>query len=116
MERLERQFEVVIDGVATEETVKNALAACVRGGRIVVYGVPSGEIRFPLRAAFAKDVQLIASRLYSADFGCALRLVSEGAVRVKEMITHRIRLHEAPALISRVLDGEEKPIKVMMTP
>jgi L-gulonate 5-dehydrogenase len=113
---LEKPFDVAIDGVATEETVRNALTACARGGRVVVYGVPAGEIRFPFRAAFAKDVQLITSRLYDADFTGALRLVSEGAVRVKAIITHRIRLDEAPTLISRVLDGEEKPIKVMMTP
>jgi L-iditol 2-dehydrogenase len=115
-ELLEKQFDIVIDGVAREETVRNGLAACARGGRIVVYGVPSGDIGFPLRAAFSKDVQLMTSRLYDADFEVALRLVSEGAVRVKEIITHRLRLEEAPAFFTRVFEGLETPIKVMMTP
>jgi L-iditol 2-dehydrogenase len=115
-DRLEKRFDAVIDGVAREETVRNALAACVRGGRIVVYGVPAGDIIFPLKAAFSKDVRLITSRLYDSDFELASQLVSEGRVRVKEIITHRIRLEEAPALFARVLDGREMPIKVMMTP
>jgi L-iditol 2-dehydrogenase len=45
--RLEKQFDAVIDGVATEATVRDALTACARGGRIVVYGVPAGDITFP---------------------------------------------------------------------
>jgi threonine dehydrogenase-like Zn-dependent dehydrogenase len=35
---------------------------------------------------------------------------------VKEIITHRLRLEEAPAFFTRVFEGLETPIKVMMTP
>lgn len=113
---LEKRFDLVIDGVAGEETVRDAVTACARGGRIVVYGVPPGEIRLPLKAAFAKDLLLAASRLYDADFEPALELIREGRIRTAELITHRVRLEEAPALLLRILDGTEPAIKVMMTP
>jgi L-gulonate 5-dehydrogenase len=113
---LEKQFDLVIDGVGCEASVQDALSSCARGGRIVVYGVPGGDIVFPLKAAFAKDVVLATSRLYDADFDLAIRLTAEGKVRPQELITHRVTLAEAPALISRVLNGQEQAIKVMISP
>jgi len=115
-ERLEKQFDVVVDGVGTQATVLDALAACARGGRIVVYGVPAGNIDYPLKAAFAKDVTLATSRLYDSDFETAIRLVADGRVRVKDLITHRVGLAAAPALLGRIIDGTEAAIKVMISP
>jgi 2-desacetyl-2-hydroxyethyl bacteriochlorophyllide A dehydrogenase len=112
----ENRFDVVVDGVGREQTVRQALACCARGGRIVVYGVPAGDIVYPLRGAFSKDVTLSTSRLYDADFAPAIELVAEGRVKVKEIITHRTSLQEAPALLGRILDGKEAGIKVMIRP
>lgn len=112
---LEKQFDVVIDGVGNERSVRDALMSARRGGRIVVYGVPSGDISFPLRVAFSKDVALLTSRLYDSDFTEAIRLVESGAVKVRDLITHRVALADAPALIGRILDGEESPVKVMIS-
>ena len=115
-EELEKQFDLVIDGVGSEGSVRDGLGACARGGRIVVYGVPGGDVVFPLRAAFSKDVILATSRLYDADFNLAMRLAAEGKVHPREIITHRAGLAEAPTLISRVLEGQEQAIKVMISP
>ncbi len=112
--RWEKQFDLVVDGVADERSVGDALMACARGGRIVVYGVPPGDITFALKTAFSKDVSLITCRLYDADFETAIRLVAEGRVRVKDLITHRVRLEDAPPLIRAILEGREAAIKVMM--
>jgi len=113
--RLEKQFDMVIDGVGTNDTVNKALAACVRGGRIVVYGVPAGDINYPLKVAFSKDVTLATSRLYNANFDVAIRLVAEGKLRLTDIITHRVTLDEAPALLLSLIDGKEKAIKVMIS-
>jgi 2-desacetyl-2-hydroxyethyl bacteriochlorophyllide A dehydrogenase len=112
----EKQFDIVIDGIGSEESVQDALMACARGGRIVVYGVPKGDIVFALKAAFAKDIVLATSRLYDADFDLAIRLMAEGKIHTKDLITHRITLAEAPPLFSRILNGEEKAIKIMISP
>jgi 2-desacetyl-2-hydroxyethyl bacteriochlorophyllide A dehydrogenase len=113
---LEKQFDIVIDGVGSEESVRDAVLACARGGRIAVYGVPQGDIVLALKVAFSKDIALATSRLYDADFSLAIRLIDDGRVRVKDIITHRITLAEAPPLVSRVLDGAERPIKIMISP
>jgi len=113
--RLEKQFDVIIDGVANEASVRDALSSARRAARIVVYGVPPGDITFPLKVAFSKDVALMTSRLYGADFDPAIRLISEGRVRVKDLITHRVYLGEAPELILNVIEGRQSPIKVMIS-
>jgi len=115
-ERFEKQFDMVIDGVATGDSVGQGLSACVRGGRIVVYGVPAGDISYPLKAAFAKDVALVTSRLYEANIDVAAQLVAAGRLRLKELITHRVDLAGAARLLPRVLDGVEKALKVMVSP
>jgi 2-desacetyl-2-hydroxyethyl bacteriochlorophyllide A dehydrogenase len=115
-EELEKRFDIVIDGVASERTVQDAVLASARGGRIVVYGVPQGDITFPLKLAFSKDIALATSRLYDADFSLAIQLIAEGRVRVKDVITHRVTLREAPPLLFRVLDGQEQAIKIMISP
>lgn len=112
----EKQFDIVIDGVGSETTVADALTACARGGRIVIYGVPKGDITLALKAAFAKDLVLATSRLYDSDFTLATKLIAEGKIRVKDLITHRVGLAEAPRLLFRVIDGEEQAVKVMISP
>ncbi len=113
--RLEKQFDIVIDGVGTNDTVNKALAACVRGGRIVVYGVPAGDINYPLKVAFSKDVTLATSRLYDSNFDVAIRLVAEGRLRLTDIITHRVTLDQAPGLLLSLIDGKEKAVKVMIS-
>ena len=115
-QELEKQFDIVIDGVGSEKTVRDAVVASARGGRIVVYGVPQGDISFALKSAFSKDITLATSRLYGADFSLAIQLIADGRVRVKDVITHRITLPEAPLLLSRVLDGQEQAVKIMISP
>lgn len=112
---LEKRFDMVIDGVGTAASVNNALAACVRGGRIVVYGVPAGDINYPLKVAFSKDVTLSTSRLYDANFDLAIKLVAERKLRLTDIITHRVTLDEAPALLLDLIDGKKKAIKVMIS-
>ena len=112
----EKQFDIVIDGVGSEGSVQDAVLACARGGRIVVYGVPQGDIVLALKVAFSKDVTLATSRLYDADFNLAIKLMAEGKICVRDIITHRITLAEAPPLIFRVLDGGEHAIKIMISP
>jgi threonine dehydrogenase-like Zn-dependent dehydrogenase len=82
----------------------------------VVYGVPQGDIVLALKVAFSKDITLATSRLYDADFNLAIRLMAEGKICVRDIITHRITLAEAPPLIFRVLDGGERAIKIMISP
>ena len=115
-DKLEKQFDIVIDGVGSEGSVQDAVLACARGGRIVVYGVPKGDITLALKVAFSKDLSLSTSRLYDADFNLAIRLMAEGKIHAKDIITHRISLAEAPPLFSRVIDGEEQAIKIMISP
>ncbi len=113
---LEGRFDVVIDGIGRNQTLQDGLAACDRGGRIVVYGVPEGDVNYQLKVAFSKDVTLATSRLYGSDFDLPLKLVAERKVRVKDIITHRVGLDEAAALIGRILNREEEAIKVMIYP
>ena len=113
---MEEQFDLVVDGVGTSQTMQTAIEACVRGGAVVVYGVPSAGTTADIRAAFVKDVRVATSRLYEADISDAIELVATNRVRVKAIVTHRVRLDEAADLVGRMLDRKERPIKAVIVP
>ncbi len=113
---MEEQFDLVVDGVGSSQTVKAAMEACVRGGAVVVYGVPAAGTAADIRAAFVKDLRIAMSRLYEADIDTAIALVATNRVRVKEIVTHRVKLDQAPGLIEGMLNHTEHPIKAVIEP
>ena len=112
----EESFDLVVDGVGIGSTVKAGIDACVRGGALVIYGVPAADTTLDLRTAFVKDLAVATSRLYGADMDEAMELVATNRVRVKEIITHRVRLEDAAELLARVLGHTERPVKAVIEP
>lgn len=109
------RFDAIIDGVSIEKTLSYGIELGTKGGIIVVYGVPvSNSTPIALLDLFKKDMKIITSRLYSRSFKEAIRLLNEGKINGKPMITHRVSLEDFPALISRIASGQEKSIKVIV--
>ncbi len=109
------RFHTVIDGVGREDTVASGIELGAKGGSVVIYGVPKLEpTPVPLFNLFKKDMRLITSRLYQRSFQKAIELLSEGRIHVKPMITHRVSLSEFPALVTRIAQGQEKAIKIIV--
>jgi L-iditol 2-dehydrogenase len=112
----EEQFDLVVDGVGTQSTMQAAIEASVRGGAIVVYGVPHPDTTANILAAFRKDLTVATSRLYGSDIDAAIELVAGNRIRVKEIVTHHVRLDETADLVARMLDHTERPIKAVIVP
>lgn len=108
-------FDAVIDGVSGDQTISSAIEIGNIGGTIVLYGVPrSGLTEIPLLDLFKKDMKLITSRLYPRSFKKAIELMKEGMIKVEPMITHRVELEDFPNLLSRIISGQERAIKIII--
>jgi threonine dehydrogenase-like Zn-dependent dehydrogenase len=108
-------FHAVIDGVSRDDTLLSGIELGVKGGNILVYGVPKSDLTpIPLFNLFRKDMRLITCRLYQRSFKKAIELLSEGRIHVNPMITHRVNLEDFPGLVSKIAQGKEKAIKIIV--
>lgn len=109
------QFDAVIDGVGTPETLALAVRLARRGGSIAVYGVPAQEqASLPMLDLFRKDLRVAWSRLYPADFSAALDLLCSGRLNWQAVVTHRVGLAELPDAVNRVMADPSSGIKIMV--
>lgn len=90
------RFSRVLDTSGSPSAIKQALEACSSGGRAVLVGLGPPPLPAPRRG-----ITLQGSFAYTAsDFGEAVALISEGAVRLGRFITHRYPLAGAGAAIA----------------
>jgi threonine dehydrogenase-like Zn-dependent dehydrogenase len=98
---------------------RQALEAARPGGSVLVFSAtsPGETVELDLGGLCGSEKQILTSYSASVDVqDVAARLVFERTVRVRELITHRLPLREAPhavALASRPAPGV---LKVMLDP
>jgi L-iditol 2-dehydrogenase len=97
--------------------VGEALSLVRDAGRVCVFAAAPGEsaVPIPIDMVYYREIALFGS--YSPDptgFAEALALLSERAVRVDDLITHRLPLDETPDAFERAVRGEG--MKFMIRP
>jgi 2-desacetyl-2-hydroxyethyl bacteriochlorophyllide A dehydrogenase len=109
------QFDVVIDGVGTPETLTTCVKLARRGGSIAVYGVPTLEqSSLPILDMFRKDLRLAFIRLYPADFDEAIDLLHDNRLNWNAMVTHRVPLEGLPDAVGEVMADPSAGIKILV--
>lgn len=106
--------------MATDRLValRQALYSCRKGGVVSIPGVYGGFLdKFPLGAAFNKGLTLKMGQTHVQRYmPKLLRLVEEGAIDPSFVITHRLRLDDAPRGYRMFRDKKDGCIKVVMKP
>jgi 2-desacetyl-2-hydroxyethyl bacteriochlorophyllide A dehydrogenase len=109
-------FDVVLDLVGSESTLKDAFAISRRGGTVVLVALPHGTTSIDFELVYRKELTLRATRLYAADFDDAIPLVASGRVAVESLITQRFRLEEAGGALALPGQSPAEAIKVVVIP
>ncbi|OLL24692.1 putative D-xylulose reductase A [Neolecta irregularis DAH-3] len=107
--------DVAIDATGAEACIQTGIYVLKRAGRFVQAGMGKEMISFPITTLISKGIVLVGSFRYSE--GCyreSLRLVSDGIVDLKMMITHRFSFKEAVKAFETVKDGNDV-LKVMIS-
>jgi len=108
-------FDLIIDGVACQQTLSSATDISTVGGKIVIYGVPQTDsVSISLISLFKKNVSLVPSRLYPRSFKSPIALLETGLINIDSVITHRIRMEDLPGLLPKIIADKEKTIKVII--
>lgn len=113
-----KNVDVFYDCVGEKGVVfNNILKIARRGTRIVMIGVLQNEYNIPLLPDFVQhELRISGTTMYvPQDFKDMIKLMSEGKISTKGMITHHFRLDQIKDVF-RMIDNKEEPfMKIMLT-
>jgi threonine dehydrogenase-like Zn-dependent dehydrogenase len=98
--------------------LRQAIAACRKGGTISIPGVYGGWLdKFPLGPAFAKGLTLKMGQTHMHRYlPSLLARIEHGDIDPSFVITHRVSLDDAPDMYRTFRDKNDECIKVIMRP
>jgi 2-desacetyl-2-hydroxyethyl bacteriochlorophyllide A dehydrogenase len=106
--------DLVVEAVGLPETLQSSFRWVRPGGTVVLMGVLLGSVELQPIAWMLKELTIRSS------IGCArqdqldaLRLVADGRVDAKRLVTRRIGLEEVPDAVAALADGADE-IKVVV--
>ncbi|NJN19464.1 MAG: glutathione-dependent formaldehyde dehydrogenase [Oscillochloris sp.] len=98
--------------------LREAIMACRKGGIISIPGVYGGIIdKMPIGVAFGKGLSFHMGQTHMHRYLKPLHeLISKGEIDPSFVITHRLKLADAPAAYRTFRDKQDGCIKVVLTP
>jgi threonine dehydrogenase-like Zn-dependent dehydrogenase len=98
--------------------LREAIRACRKGGTLSIPGVYGGFLdKFPLGAAFAKGLTLKMGQTHVHKYlPNLLNRIEQGQIDPTFVITHRVRLDDAPDMYKTFREKQDDCIKVVMKP
>lgn len=89
--------DVVIEAIGTPETFRLAVEAVAFTGRVVYIGYAKDEVRYDSRLFVQKELDILGSRnALPEDFEGVIRMLSETAFPLEEMVSKVVTLEQAP--------------------
>jgi L-iditol 2-dehydrogenase len=114
-----RLADIVVICTGAQSAIMSALKCVDRGGTVLFFAPTDRGVTIPLsinEIFWRNDVTLTTSYAGSpADYDAALKLISTGRLRLKEMITHRLPLEESQKGFQLVANAQES-MKVIIEP
>ena len=108
------------DAVKFDNSIKafeDAINLVRKGGTVMMFGVPSKGAQIPLdmSVVYSKEVTLVTSYAASDnDTKEALRLIADGKVDVKKLITHKYPISETQKAFDHAHKGSDS-MKIIIT-
>lgn len=108
--------DCVIEAVGLPETLASTVRLVRRGGTIMLIGWSGNETDpFDLTAVTLDELNVLGTLGFCWDHPVALKLMSQGKVKVAPIITHRLPLERVEEGIRMLRDHEEGVWKVVVT-
>jgi L-iditol 2-dehydrogenase len=106
--------DVVFDCVSSQVSILQAIAMAERGGRVVVVGVPTQDVRIPLATIQDREIRIEGSAMYTGeDVHRAIQLVGDPSFPTHDIVTATLPLDEAERAFELAASGDQ--VKVHMT-
>jgi L-iditol 2-dehydrogenase len=105
------------DAVAAAPTIRQALSATRRGGRVVLVGLAAPSLELPLYELVPQERTIQGSYAYTPEeYREAVRLINEREVDVRPLIERSVALDDATAAFRDLAAGRDQSVRVMVEP
>jgi 2-desacetyl-2-hydroxyethyl bacteriochlorophyllide A dehydrogenase len=106
--------DVVFDCVSVQGTIDQAMALAMKGGTIVVVGVPAAPVTVPLPEIQDLQIRIQGSATYTRDdYNEAISMLTAGLVRPEDFVTARYPLSEVAAAFEDASSGRQVKVVVV---
>jgi len=105
---------VAIECTGVESSLASAIWSVKFGGKVFVIGVGKNEIAIPFMRLSTYEIDLQHQYRYSNTWPKAIRLVKNGIIDLKKLVTHRFQLEDAVKAFSTAADPKTGAIKVQI--
>lgn len=105
--------DVVFDCVAIQSTLNQAVDMALKGGTVVILGVPSRDVTMPVVLMQDQEVRVQGSATYlPEDFAASIELLRAGAVTADDIVTGRFPLERADDAFAASVSGDHLKVLV----
>jgi L-iditol 2-dehydrogenase len=108
--------DVAFEAVGGTETIAAAIDATRKGGTITLIGNVTANVNLPLQKVVSRQLRLQGTQSSAGEYPEAIRLVSEGGIRVRPMISAVAPLDEGPRWFERLYAHEPGLMKIVLAP
>jgi threonine dehydrogenase-like Zn-dependent dehydrogenase len=115
---LDRAKQTVMLTMDRTHALRQAIQACRKGGVVSIPGVYGGFVdKFPLGAAFSKGLTFRMGQTHMHRYmKPLLARIERGEIDPSFIITHRVRLQDAPEMYKTFRDKQDNCVKVVLKP
>lgn len=106
--------DVVFEATGVAACTRMTTSLVAHAGRIVLIGWNTGAVEIDTVTLMRKEVDLLGSRNSVHAFPAVLRLLADGIIDAKALITHRFGLDEAGAALDLLDQGRESVLKIVI--
>jgi 2-desacetyl-2-hydroxyethyl bacteriochlorophyllide A dehydrogenase len=99
-------YHKVIDAAGVSETLEESVELAGAGGEVVWLGLPTSEVKINAARFIYRDLIIRSSLAYTYEFGDALRLIENGGIELKTIVTNQYSFDEIPAALEYQSKGE----------
>jgi L-iditol 2-dehydrogenase len=111
--------DAVFDCVASQSSIVQAIELALKGGTVVVEGVPRGPVEIPLHLVQDRELRLQGTAMYvREDVERAIALIADGLIPLHRLVTAEFPLAQASEAFRTAADstGESASVKVHLHP
>jgi len=105
---------IAMECSGAESSIAGAIQAVKFGGKVFVIGVGKNEIKIPFMRLSTREVDLQFQYRYSNTWPRAIRLLANGVLDLRRLVTHRFPIEEAVKAFETSADVKSGAIKVII--
>lgn len=109
-------YDLVVDAVGSDASLRQAVEACHPGGRIILYGLRDELATIPLRDVVIRTVSILGKSARPDTWQHAIAAIDASDVSPTELISRRVSLWDIPTIVAANLSGHTKDFKVVAQP